>query len=119
MPTGVTATPETLEESCERLGSPRESGGCATPWPARKPLSPEAHAELAERIKAERPGYRLGDQVHGPWCELIHAENRWWQVFCAALPYWQSSAGDAPQPSVAAANEADYAIAEAKKRGRL
>jgi hypothetical protein len=37
--------------------------------------------------------------------------NRWWQLFCAAWP--------AAGTSKAAADLADAAIAEAKKRGRL
>ena len=124
--TGVTASPSTLEESRERLGEPRQSGGG---FPVRKVLSVQAQVELAERLKAERPGYRLGDQVHGPWCDLIHEENRWWEAFNSALnPACRSWLRSADQvvdtPSLAiqvhrAADIADGAVAEAKKRGRL
>lgn len=101
----------------------------------RKMLSPQTQVELAERVKAERPGYRLGDQMHGPWCELIHEENRWWEVFSSALnpasrAYLRAAEQrklDAPLPADStvekcverAAAVADAAIAAARKRGRL
>ena len=74
----------------------------------------KAQSEADERAKAklEEIAARFGV------VKLVETD-RWWQAFCAALPYWQSSTGDAPQPSVAAANDADLAIAEAKERGRL
>jgi hypothetical protein len=96
--------------------------------PIRTNLSAEAQAELAERIKAERPGYRLGDQVHGPWCELIHEENRWWDAFIS-LPVTVEcgSAVGGPDDYIEGAKRiagvhavfADAMIAEAKKRGRI
>lgn len=182
----MTASPSTLEESRERLGEPRQSGGgfpvrkvqpaepdlcdeivgtvlglknpCQLPaghegphvgidtktttWAElygppreRKHISVEAQVELAERLKAERPGYRLGDQVHGPWCELIHEENRWWEAFNQALnpaarAYLRASEQrkfDQPLPVDSTAERcaeraaviADAAIAAAKKRNRL
>jgi hypothetical protein len=68
-------------------------------------------------MDAERPEVRLGDQVHGPWCELIHEENRWWEVFVAVL-----NPASRPWLTVAVENSAavaDAAIAVAKKLGRL
>ncbi len=78
----------------------------------RTPLSEGAENELRRRMSEERPGVRLGDQLHGPWCELVHEENRWWEVYLRAV------ADPTCSPGIAA-DLADAAIAEAKKRGKL
>lgn len=102
--------------------------------PYRVPLSDAVRAQLRERMSDERPGVRLGDQMHGPWCELAHEENRWWEVFVSVLnpasrPWLRGSdkhlavGGDESEGAdhciFNAATFADQAIAEAKSRGRL
>ena len=93
----------------------------------RKVLSPQTQVELAERLKAERPGYRLGDQVHGPWCELIHEENRWWAFVSLPITVNWGDGISGPEDFRDGAKRiatthavfADEMIAEAKRRGRL
>jgi hypothetical protein len=45
--------------------------------------------------------------------------DRWWQAFCACLSGCGASFGSDGEMAEDLANQADAAIAEAKKRGRL
>jgi hypothetical protein len=118
------ATSETFEDSRARLGEPRESGGGHALGGFGRH---QDKATLRGAMDAERPEVRLGDQVHGPWCELIHEENRWWEVFVAVLnpasrPWLRENADAEIGLTVAVENSAavaDAAIAVAKKLGRL